>query len=864
MENYLKIRGARTNNLKNIDLDIPLGKIVCFCGPSGSGKSSIAFHTLFVESKRRFINSLPVQTKFFWDIPHEVDVEDIRPILPVWGLPQHNPVVGSRAAVIDLLELDKHLANYFYLNGEYNCPNHLTPLSRSSISDFIEQIIDGMGEIIHIFIPSEKFMQGQFPVRVYSEEKNEILMFENGPHSSWWEVMKFKKSKSQNIEEKLKEIFGADLYHTPFLFVDAENKKSDVKVFKSFLTCKSCDFTLKNLPTSPYQLSCTSPYAACKNCNGHGQILEFDEDKVVKKQDLSLMEGAITFLDYSRFNGQKSVFYDKCKKLSVRINLPYKKLTKVEKEIIWNGKGNFKGLKQYFNYLESKKYKQHVRIYTRSLQSERRCNECNGSRLNRSIQGLKKNGLIYRDTLNLKVDELASTVLRFGQNKDPTLRRIAFILEIAKDLGIGHLGLSRKVKTLSTSEYQRVLLVKYLSFKGSGSMFILDEPTLGLDPNVQKNLFKGLNTLKEQGNSIILVEHSEYMKKKSDLVIEIGPGAGGKGGNVVFVGKYSPKEEINISTSVVKNFRPKSKRSIEVISCANYDVNLKNISFPINALTNIAGDSGTGKSALILKSIANSLYRSKYHTNFYEDFGQVFFENMPSFESVMIFENSNSKGHGRSTVGTLTGLTPVMRKYFSRLPVSLSLGLKDGHFSPNSELGMCSTCQGSGKKVVEMNFLEDIVFTCEDCLGMKVKKIYGEITDGNFTFDQAMNSPIEDAFRKIKKTPKVIRTIELLKTLNLDYLSLDRPISSLSGGERQRVKLLSEMVKGVRNSILFFENLSFGLSQKDLLNIEVLLHGLLAGGNTIVVIDHNKFFQRISHKVMKLKRKGEIATSILS
>ncbi|MDD0854586.1 hypothetical protein HBN50_15850 [Halobacteriovorax sp. GB3] len=857
---HIDIKGARTNNLKNIDLKIKIGSITCFYGPSGSGKSTLAFHTLLTESKRRFMNSFPSDVKFFWDLPNVVDVDSINPVLPVWGLAQNNPIIGSRPAVADIIGLSDQVQKIFYLAGKNTCPDHEVEYVEKGIEQRLQSLLeDSSEEVYHCFIAKNDYQKvvssHVLPSRSVDADLTELRDFNSEDY--YFELFRFKKSKMDKVSKSFKELNLTE-FRGNFLIVSKSLAESFYLPVKSNRVCPECDSEEVEVKSYEY----FSPYnalGACDNCQGHGMTLEYDIKKLIKDPSLSVREDGVSFLTNKRLSMENSRLKNEMKKAGLDLDTPIEKLPKAFMTLLYNGKGSYCGFNELFDYLESKRYKRSVRIFLRSIQTERVCTVCNGTRVNQNVLNVLLNDLSYENLLSMNLGEAYISLLELKSNLSKSdlwpkykssYENAVLILEKANHLGLSHLPLTKKARTISTGEYQRLLLVKYLSYSGNGSLFVLDEPSLGLTKNEQEALWKCLVDLKEQGNTIILVDHSEYLQKMSDEVILMGPGAGNEGGEVVYQGKFKKSKFNDLPQDL---YDKKRKGSLEFKELTIEDHALKNIKLPLNQLTLVKGGTGSIKTKLLIEGLANLLsYEIKGEKLFFNDAKVKGLQYPMDTLDVFSFGTSPLRSSSRSSVGTMIGVTPILRKHFADLPVSKSMGLLAGNFSPNSDLGKCTSCDGKGTKVIDMQFLEDLEFTCEDCKGMKLKPLYATIHDGNFSVHESFSLPMNRVLPQVRMTPKMKRIWEYIKILNLDYLSLDRELSSLSGGEGQRLKLLSAMQKEISNSVLFFENLSFGLSKKEMAKIVELLHRLLSMNNTIVLIDENEFFEDYAHKIMKM------------
>ena len=859
----IQIRGARVHNLKNVDLDLPLRKLICFAGPSGSGKTSIAFHTLLAESKRRFVNSFPNAVKFFVERPAAVDVDRIFPVLPVFGLPQINPVVGSRSVVSDVMRLTDSFQNLFFSFSKELCPVHhcelvVSPVSEQIRGQFPKNVENGIFYIL--LSPNEYqrvFGEDFLPPRTFSAKRKSIEAYQQGTEDELWEVLRFKADNMATLDKKWAEL-KLDKYPLSYQMWTEGLKKPVPLKFHFEKVCPHGDFV-----SSPaLSVSAFSPYSAlgaCPECNGYGAKLIYDEKKTID-HDLSIVEGGLKLLNYGPFQHEYEEFLKLAKKKKIPMDIPIRKLPKDFFSMLESGEGRYSGYSELKRYLESKKYKPSVRIYIRHMQKEEPCLTCHSSRLNENIHHykmkLKEKLWSLDEVMDLTVDE-ASELFSGGRTVGTSHEKRLFddILEklrMAREMGLNHLQLLRKAKTLSAGEYQRLLLIKYLSFKGTDSLFVLDEPSVGLADHELKKLLEGLRMIIEQGNTVILIDHSEMIQKASDHLIVMGPQSGKNGGEVLFEGvpaKYFKEKE-----KVVWEPKKSSGRYpeyIQVIAPEIYGKQYPDFKVPVKEMIWVTGNSGTGKTANLIKIMGNSIHK-KIHGDWLEEeqFSVKDVKTPHDFEDVIVIASDLNRFTSRSSVGTITELSAMVRKHFLKLPIAKSMNLKEGHLSSNSELGMCPRCEGKGQITIEMQYLEDIVLECEDCKGMKIKPIYGSISDGAMTVAEAYNLPLSQVLERIELTPKFKRVWEYLKILNLDYLSLDRALNSLSGGEKQRIYLLSKLLKRIENSLIIFENISFGLSERELKMLGTFLKDLIPMNNTVVVIDASTCFQHLAtHKI---------------
>lgn len=859
---YIEIRGARVHNLKNVDLDIPLRKLICFAGPSGSGKTSLAFHTLLTESKRRFVNSFPNSMKFFTERPAAVDVDRIFPVLPVFGLPQINPVMGSRTAVADVMRLTDLLQNLYFSTSKELCPIHESELHIRAVGEQLKVQVKTFAPngVYHILLSPNEFIrvfgEGYIPPRSYSLRRKTIEHFD--ALDDFWEVMRFKFENLESLEKKWVEL-KLSQYPLNYLLLGPDFKKPQSLKFHFDKVCPKCDFESRPVQT----VSAFSPYSAlgaCPECNGYGAKLIYDDKKTIDR-DLTIQEGGLKLLNYAPFHDSYQAFLKILKKNKIPTDTPIKKISKDFFELLIEGQGDYPGYTELQKYLDARKYKPSVRIYIRHMQKEEPCKVCHSTRLNKNVHHyrLSLGGRLWglQEIMELTVQDalllFSQKKLKEASHEARIYKDICETLKLASEMGLNHLSLLRRAKSLSAGEYQRLLLIKYLSFKGVDSLFVLDEPSLGLGETELKKLHEGIKLIIAQGNTVVLIDHSEYLQKISDHLIVMGPGSGKNGGEILYQGEpekyFTTKENVIWDT---KRIKLKSPQFIEVTSPSIYGKNYPDFKIPLEELIWVTGNSGSGKSATLIKIMANTLYKRLYSEWLEDDvFTVKSVKNPQKFEGVYIISSDLNRFTSRSSVGTITEFASVIRKHFLKLPIAKSMNLKEGHLSSNSELGMCTRCEGKGSIVIEMQYLEDIVLECEDCKGLKIKPLYANISDGKMTVAEAYNLPLSQVLERIELTPKFRRIWEYLKILNLDYLSLDRGLNTLSGGEKQRVYLLSKLIQTIQNSLLIFENLSFGLSEKELKMLGVFLQDLLQFKNTIIIIDSSRYFKYLASSHLK-------------
>ena len=631
---------------------------------------------------------------------------------------------------------------------------------------------------------------------------------------------------------------------------------------------------------SPMHFSPYNALGACSTCNGFGDILAYDQDKLIDTSK-SVKEDGVIFLNYKRFEEQKVEFSKALKRNKISLSTAIKDYKGVEKKLFWKilyeGDNAYHGFNGFFSYLEKRKYKMHVRIFLRSIQKSSLCTSCQGSRLNEHVDHFflddlnarkNKSNITLKNLMKLSIGEISEEFMLISAKANSiksekvensykkSLAKILSIVETANSIGLSHLSLMRKSKSLSAGEYQRLLLLKYLSYEGTGALFVFDEPSLGLSEIELTSLFDGFKKLIKNNNTVIIIDHHEFFMKKSDHLVEMGPGAGSNGGEVLFSGPRKDYKFKKLNSDLTPLIRDKGflKKSEQIIMSGIeiYKKPYKDLVLNKNHITWVTGQSGSGKTSTLINTLGAALYFEQHGKHLVQNRGNFKkLINKNDFNDIIVIDANLNRYTSRSTVGSLTGLFPVLRKHFLKSSMAKSLGLIDGHLSYNSELGQCPKCEGRGKIIVEMQFLEDIELKCEDCKGQKLKPIYANLSDGVMTVHESYSIPVCKALENIKLTPKFQRVSEYMKLLNLDYLSLDRQINSLSGGEKQRIYLLSKLQKNISESLLFFENISFGLSKHELDKICKFLQQLSLQNNTLVIIDQNEHFKKITDNHLK-------------
>ena len=879
---YIFIKGAKTHNLRDINLKIPKNKFIVISGVSGSGKSSLAFDTLFAEGQRRYIESLSSYARQFLGKIQKPTVDEIIGICPAVAIEQKTITNNPRSTVGTSTEIYDYLKLLFARIGKTFSPISGKEVKKDNINDIKKFIQKKRGDNLVLVLISLNI------------NHNLNNLFEQGFSRI---LIKNKIFKIKDLADDLKIDF-----ETAFLVIDRfinneENINNDsisdsiekaiskgkgecyIKV-NNTLTKFSNKFELDQIIFEEPDInlfSFNSPYGACKTCEGFGSVLGIDEDKVVKNKNLSLFEGAVSCWNGPKLKIWKERFITNSLTYNFPIHRAYNQLSVEEKELLWNGKEKCKGINQFFQKLEKDKYKIQNRILISKYRGKTKCTDCKGSRLRKEALYVKICNINIAQLCNMSIKNVLFFINNIKLNKSDYQISKRLIDEIKSrliylnDIGLGYLTLNRESRTLSGGESQRINLAKSISSSLVGSMYILDEPSIGLHPNDTSKLIKILQELKEIGNTVIVVEHDEDIIKSADHLIDLGPYAGKNGGKIVFQGIPSKKVKSTKKSLTLKYLtkelsitnKKKSEISDNRIIIKNIQKNnIKNIniSIPTDGLTLITGVSGSGKSTL-LKSIvkpAIDLY-----------LGNSFLENK-SFDKILINDDNlkelefvNQKPIGRSSRSnpvTYIKAYDEIRNLFSQQPLAKARNYKSGFFSFNVPGGRCEECQGEGEIKVEMQFLADIHIICDKCDGNRFKKEILEIKFHDLNISDILNLTVDDSilFFNEKNQHKIAKKLKRLQDVGLGYIKLGQSSNTLSGGEAQRIKLAYFLSKEKKQNktIFMFDEPTTGLHFHDINKLLSSFNKLIENGHSIICIEHNLDVIKCADWIIDLGPKG--------
>ena len=869
---FIIIKGARVNNLKNLSVAIPRNKLVVITGLSGSGKSSLAFDTLFAEGQRMYVESLSAYARQFLGRMEKPEVDYIKGVSPAISIEQRVNTRNPRSTVGTSTEIYDYLKLLFSRVGTTYSPISGEKVTRDTVSDVVDYVLsaeEGTKYIIScpLVLQAERSFKKELEI-LLSKGYTRLLI--DGEVAQIEDLIS-SKLETDNIDILIDRGVAAQDEDSQFRLADSIK----TAFFEGHGTCnvlvlgkKLVEFSdkfehdgISFEEPSVNLFSFNNPYGACKNCEGFGNILGIDPNLVIPDESLSIYEGAIAPWRSETMKRWLLPLLEIAADIDFPIHRPYKDLSKEEKELLWTGHGKghgrFKGLHAFFKFLESKTIKIQYRVMLSRYRGRTVCPECRGTRLRNDASYVKINNTSIIDLVLYQVDELASFFkkLKLTDHEQSIAKRILVEittrLEYLNYVGLGYLSLNRMTSTLSGGEFQRIKLATSLGSVLVGAMYILDEPSIGLHPKDTSRLMEVLKNLRNKGNTVIVVEHEEEIMKNADQLIDIGPDAGAHGGELVFQGSFEEIKSANTYTTryltgsskiVIPPKRRKWSRSIKIVGANENNLKSIDAEFPLGVLTTVTGISGSGKSTLVTDILYPVLGKILGTTNLptgrftslngdYKDIQQIEF----------VDQNPIGKS-SRSNPVTYVKAYDAMRTLFADQSLAKQRGFKPAHFSFNVEGGRCEVCSGEGTVKIEMQFMADIHLTCDNCKGQRFKREVLDITYKNLNISKVLDLTIEEALEFFADKQAIVTKLQPLHEVGLGYVKLGQSSSSLSGGEAQRVKLASFLGKGkagISNILFIFDEPTTGLHFHDIQKLLDAINALVDQGNTVVVIEHN-------------------------
>ena len=879
MDDYIIIKGANEHNLKKVSLKIPKNKLTVITGLSGSGKSSLAFDTIYAEGQRRYVESLSSYARQFLDQLQKPDVEHIEGLSPAIAIGQRTVGGSPRSIVATQTEVYDYLRLLFARIGKPYCPQCSKPITKQTPQEIIDKVTQfTKNNKILILSPVVRGKKGLYQAlfkRLLKEGfarvrvDGKICELEDKPKLDRYklhniEIVVDRIKVSADYKDRIADSVETALKHSQGLCLIVDKSSSSEFLFNTQLSCSNCGMSLGEM--EPRNFSFNSPYGACSDCNGLGIKLEFDPDFIVPEKEKTLREGAIAawrrgsrgYIMYYR-----ALLRELSKGLKISMDTPFNRLSEqIRKKILYGDEdtyiwdkpfeGVIPNLERVFNTTDSQYRKTEISKYMSKLA----CPKCLGQRLRPEALSVYVGGKSISDVVKMSIKDcfefFASLEIKGSEEKiaTPIVKEIKKRLSFCINVGLTYLSLDRLSSTLSGGEAQRIRLATQVGSSLSGVIYILDEPTIGLHPRDDAKLINTLKKLKDLGNTIIVVEHDEQMIHSSDWVVDLGPGAGIKGGRVVYSGrrdqfliqdtltaKYLKGEESIVKPSKRRPYKGKPILGIQGAS----EHNLKNIDvkIPLETFICVTGVSGSGKSTLVedilYKALTKSLYSSREKPGEFKEL--VGLENI---DKVIIVDQSPIGRTPRSNPATYTGVFTYIRDVFQGLPEARMRGYKPARFSFNVSGGRCHECSGEGTKRIEMHFLPDVYVPCEICAGKRFSKQTLEVKFKGKSISDVLEMNVDEAYELFTNFPRIKNILQTLKDVGLGYIGLGQSATTLSGGEAQRIKLASQLRKKATGKTLYIlDEPTTGLHFDDIKKLLSVLHRLVDKRNTILVIEHN-------------------------
>ena len=884
------IKGAKLHNLKNINAVIPRNKLVVITGLSGSGKSSLAFDTLYAEGQRRYVESLSSYARQFLGRLDKPKVDYIKGIAPAIAIEQKVNSTNPRSTVGTSTEIYDYLKLLFARIGKTYSPVSGNEVKKDTVSDVVNYVSAfAKREKLLLLAPIhlEKgrkiesklqalLQQGYARIQVKGEVKRLDEIAEIGSKLKAKDVLLVVDRIITDPEDEDFINRLADAIQTAFfegkgtLFIE-QIKDGSRRQFSNKFELDAITFLEPNV----HLFSFNNPYGACPTCEGYGDVIGIDQDLVVPNTALSVYENAIFPWRGESMSHYRDQLVNRAYKFDFPIHKPWFELTPEQQQLVWEGNKEFDGLNKFFKFLESKAYKIQNRVMLSRYRGKTRCNTCKGKRLRPEATYVKIGGKNIVDLVELPLDEVTDFFKGLELNEYDTtiakrlLTEITSRLSFLQKVGLNYLTLNRKSNTLSGGESQRINLATSLGSSLVGSMYILDEPSIGLHPKDTEKLIEVLQSLRDLGNTVIVVEHDEDIMKKADFIIDIGPEAGTFGGDVVAVGDY---DEILKSDSLTAGYlngrleievpkkRKTSKYYAEVVGARENNLQNINVRFPLGVFTAVTGVSGSGKSTLVRKILYPAMLKAV--GGYGEKAGQ-FTELKGNYDNIKTIEFVDQNPIGRSSRSnpvTYIKAYDDIRKLYESQKLSNIRNYKAKHFSFNVDGGRCETCKGEGEVTIEMQFMADVHLECDTCKGKRFKKEVLEVTFHNKNIDDILTMTIDDAvsFFTENGEAKITRKLKPLQDVGLGYVTLGQSSSTLSGGEAQRIKLASFLVKGTTKdkALFIFDEPTTGLHFHDIKKLLASFEALISKGHSVIVVEHNMDLVKCADHVIDMGPEG--------
>lgn len=904
MDEKIRVFGARENNLKNVNLEIPRNKFVVFTGLSGSGKSSLAFDTIFAEGQRRYMESLSSYARQFLGQMQKPDVDQIDGLSPSIAIDQKTTSSNPRSTVGTVTEIYDYFRLLFAHIGVPYCPNCHTPIKPSTVDSIAKQALSASeGAKIMVIAPAVRGKKGEFAKLFESFKKSGFMRAKvDGEVLSLDDEIKLDKKKKHDISVVVDRLIKRDdiksrliesietalKFSDGLVIIDTDGKE---KLYSTKHACSTCGFSFSEV--SPRLLSFNTPFGACPECSGIGYKLVVDENLVVKHPELSLNDGAISVSGWTDGGFSKMYFRALSNRYGFSLNTPYKDLPKEIKDIILYGthgeevdleyssdrftgayKSDFEGiipnLERRYQKASSDFIKQDIERYM----VHKPCDLCHGRRLSKEALSIYIADKNIADVTDMSVTKIVEWLdaLKLSEKEtkisESIIKEIRARLKFLSDVGLEYLTLSRSSGTLSGGEAQRIRLASQIGSALVGVLYVLDEPSIGLHPRDTHKLIKTLTKLRDLGNSVIVVEHDEDTIRSADYIVDVGPKAGVHGGEIVaqgtlediiasersITGKYLSGEK---RIEVPKKRRKPNGKFIEIKGASVHNLKNIDVKFPLGLLNVVTGVSGSGKSSLVNEILYPVLATrlngaTKIDAGTHKDL--LGYENL---DKVVVIDQSPIGRTPRSNPATYTGVFTPIRELFASTLDAKAKGYTASRFSFNVKGGRCEACGGDGLHKIEMHFLPDVYVTCEECHGKRYNSETLEVKYKGKSINDVLEMTVEDALKLFENIPTIKNKLQTLYDVGLGYIKLGQSATTLSGGEAQRVKLGTELSKRATGKTMYIlDEPTTGLSTYDVHKLVKILNRLVDSGNTVVVIEHNTDIMKIADNIIDLGPEG--------
>lgn len=898
-EETIEVRGARVHNLKDISFHLPLNKMTVVTGVSGSGKSSLAFDTIYAEGQRRYVESLSAYARQFLERMDKPDVDEIIGIAPAIAIRQKNSTRNPRSTVATQTEIYDYLRLLYARVGRtfcHVCGNEVKKDSPESAADEILALLP-KGTRFYVLFPAQhdedlkihvsknkaqnpvphlmSLMQQGFTRLFRNGETIELQRPEDYPFADFEHtfVLIDRLKADAEVRQRLVDSLEICFRENGSAVIQTAEDDAQTLIFSEKFICKN-DGTVYDEP-EPSLFSFNSPFGACPTCQGFGNTVGIDNELVVPNPLLSLKENAIEPFSRPQYAWAKKELLSFARNAEIPTDVPFADLSDFQKKAIYEGAPGWRGVRGFFSWLDTKKYKLHVRVFLAKFRGYALCPDCSGGRLRQAARDVKIDGRSLPEIVALSIKDAQEFFDQLSLSEEREQIAEKLLLEIRRrikfliDVGLDYLTLDRLASTLSGGEAQRIQLATNLGSSLVGALYVLDEPSIGLHPRDNTRLVKILENLRDIGNTVLVVEHDEETMRAADYVLDIGLYAGELGGNLVYAGDFLGMIQDGMSLTakylrgdleikIPAARRKAGKRKLEIIGAREH--NLKNVSveIPLDMLVCVTGVSGSGKSTLIHDVVYAGLKKKsgewQGHVGLFKEI-----KGEESIDDVILVDQSPIGRTPRSNPVTYIKAYDAIREVFAGTNMSKTKGFTPSHFSFNVPGGRCETCQGSGTVTVEMQFLADVELTCEDCRGTRFRDEILDVRYKGKNIAEVLQMTIREAILFFKEVGKLVNKLKVLEEVGLGYLRLGQSATTLSGGEAQRVKLAAHLAQKTKSKTLFiFDEPTTGLHFDDINKLLTAFRALIENGGSLLVIEHNLDVIKTADYVIDLGPEGGI------